>query len=99
MLPIFSLDNFRVNAGKIKKNNTFKIRLSFNVGFEEASKEIASVNREKYLSHVERLNINNYSGDEYDHGSSDDDSYYDADDDEENIMRGLAGGNGDLFEL
>lgn len=92
-LPIFSFDSVGVKAERIKDDFSFKMQYYINADFKNASKEVVALNYDKYSSYLEAQNQSSYSVDQY---YNDDDEYYDSDD-EDNIMRGLANGDGDSF--
>ncbi|QKG51688.1 hypothetical protein [Hymenobacter sp. BRD67] len=94
-LPVFSLGSLTVKLGKMKEDYSFKLRFLLGSDFEKADEYTIKKNYEKYSAY---LNKQEESTQEYySENGNDDDEYHDSDDDEDNIMRGLANGDGDSF--
>lgn len=94
-LPVFSLGSLIVKLGKMKEDYSFKLNFLLGVDFDKADEYTIKKNYEKYSAYLNEQEDNTQ---ECDSGNyNDDNEYYDTDNDEDNIMRGLANGDGDSF--
>ena len=93
-LPVFTLNNIRVKAGKIKNDFSFEFEIKAKAEFMDVAQDVIKSNSVKYRAYIKEKNAS-YFPEEVFHDEMND--YQDNSDDEENIMRGLESGNGDQF--
>lgn len=90
-LPIFK--QLIVKTSSIKDGFSFDLTFNLISSFKKISAELALINYERWFQHISQQSTLHYSDEDLYQG---DDEYYSNDNDEDDIMRGLENGNGDL---